>query len=335
MSIYVHKPGLLSTVQDGGRTGYQQYGVIVSGAMDHFAHQAANLLVGNTGDEATLEMTVIGPVLEFERAAVIAVCGADLSPSIGGKAVPLWRPVYIPAGAVLRFGSSRQGCRGYLAAAGGLNVPHQMNSRSTYLRAGIGGYQGRSLQAEDRLPVQQPTELGELIAGGIQARMEEGEPFGTVGWSVSYEMLPDYGKHPVIRILPGAQQSWFEEESLKDLHSAEFIVQPQSDRMGYRLAGKPLHKVKQQELLSEPVTFGTVQVPPDGNPIVLMADRQTTGGYPKVAQVITADLPLLAQSQIGSSIRFQPVTLQEAQEIQLMASLNLRFLRKSIRMYFV
>jgi antagonist of KipI len=158
--------------------------------------------------------------------------------------------------------------------------------------------------------------------------------FSTVSWRVSYELLPAYAAHPEIRIIPGGQYDLFAAASLEDLAATEFKVQPQSDRMGYRLAGQPLQMTERKEMLSEPVTFGTIQVPPDGNPIVLMADRQTTGGYPKVAQVITADLPLLAQAQIGSQIRFKWVDLHEAQEIHLMTELNLNFLKTCIHLYF-
>jgi antagonist of KipI len=148
-------------------------------------------------------------------------------------------------------------------------------------------------------------------------------------------MIPSYQTNPVVRVIPGTQFDLFDPASLEDLFHSEFKVQPQSDRMGYRLAGKPLQMLDRKELLSEPVTFGTIQVPPDGNPIVLMADRQTTGGYPKVAQVITVDLPLLAQAQIGSGVRFKLVDLREAQEEHLIAAMNLKILKKSIQMQFV
>ncbi|TDF89782.1 biotin-dependent carboxyltransferase family protein [Paenibacillus piri] len=334
MTIHVQKPGLLTTLQDSGRYGYQQYGVIVSGAMDRFAHKTANLLVGNEETEASLEITIIGPALYFETPALISICGSDLSPKIDGMPVPLWRPVYIKAGATVQFGSSREGCRCYLAVSGGIDVPRQMNSYSTYLRAGLGGFQGRALKENDRLSIKPITKLGAKMMERLGGNARDAA-FGSVSWRVSFELMPAYEANPEIRVIPGAQYPLFDPASLENLFATEFKVQPQSDRMGYRLAGKPIHMREPKEMLSEPVTFGTVQVPPDGNLIVLMADRQTTGGYPKVAQVISADLPLLAQAQIGSSIRFRLVDLREAQEAYLMTELNLNFLKKSIQMHFI
>jgi len=334
MMIQVCRPGMLTTVQDSGRYGCQRHGVIVSGAMDLFAHKTANLLVGNEDTEASLEITVIGPELYFDEPALISICGSDLSPKINGIPAPLWRPVYIKAGATLQFGYSREGCRCYLAVAGGVDVPLQMNSYSTYLRAGLGGFQGRALKENDRLPVKPATKLGAKMMERLGGNAREAA-FGSVSWRVSFELMPAYGPNPVIRIMPGAQYPLFKPSCLETLVTTEFKVQPQSDRMGYRLAGNPIQMREPQEMLSEPVTFGTVQVPPDGNPIVLMADRQTTGGYPKVAQVISADLPLLAQTQIGSGVRFKLVDLREAQEAYLMTELNLNFLKKSVQMHFV
>lgn len=334
VTIHVHKPGLLTLLQDSGRYGYQKYGVIVSGAMDGLAHRAANLLVGNGPAEATMEMTVIGPELTFEEAALIAVCGSDLNPRIGSEPLPLWRPVWVPAGTTLTCGSSRKGCRSYLAVAGGFDVPLVMNSYSTYLRAGIGGYAGRALRAEDWLLTKPPTRAGERIEERIRREAGAGAAFHTVNWSISSELIPAYAESPEIRITEGSQYVLFDEASREALASAIYRVQPASDRMGYRLAGERLKLIEPLEMVSEPVTFGTVQVPPDGQPIVLMADRQTTGGYPKIAQVISVDLPLLAQAQVGSEIRFRMVSLQEAQETALMVGLSLQVMEKSIQMYF-
>lgn len=265
MTIHVHKPGLLSTLQDLGRFGYQRYGVIVSGAMDRFAHKTANLLVGNGETEASIEMTIVGPVLYFDKPALISICGSDLSPQVDGVPVPLWKPVYLSAGSTLQFGSSREGYRCYLAVSGGFDVPRQMNSYSTYLRAGLGGYQGRALKEKDELHTKPMTALGKKMAMKLSGNRRVAA-FGTVSWRVSYELVPAYEANPEIRVIPGAQYPLFDPASLEDLFTAEFKVQPQSDRMGYRLAGKPLQMLERKELLSEPVTFGTVQVPPDGNP---------------------------------------------------------------------
>ncbi|WNQ14064.1 biotin-dependent carboxyltransferase family protein [Paenibacillus aurantius] len=333
MTIQVRRPGLLSTLQDLGRYGYQKYGVMAGGAMDGFAHRAANRLVGNDDAEATLEMTVTGPVLYFEEPALISLCGSDLSPRIDGIPIPSWRPIYVRAGGTLQFGSAREGCRCYLAVSGGFNVPPRMNSCSTYLRAGLGGFEGRALQADDRLLLKPATSLGKRMMRRLSEQSPEA-PFSAPAWRVSYEMVPDYKANPEIRVMPGGQYHWLEEAGRKAFFESEFKVLPQSDRMGYRLSGTPLYMAKPQELLSEPVAFGTVQVPPDGHPIVLMADRQTTGGYPKVAQVMTADLPLLAQASIGSRIRFRLVDLKEAQAALLRTEWNLDLLQLSIQMFF-
>ncbi len=331
MTISVEKPGLLSTMQDLGRYGAQKYGVIASGAMDAFAHKSANILLGNPETEATLEITVLGPSLQFDSASLIAICGANMSPTVNGIPVPMWRPVLINEGESLKFGASREGCRCYLAIAGGFNVPLEMNSYSTYLRAGIGGLNGRALREGDRLSAKTPSSLGKRITAKLLSLIGQ-ETFAATSWFVSYEMMPPYRPNPTVRVIEGPQFSWYDQETVSDFLSKEFKVQSQSDRMGYRLQGPPLTLVKRRELLSEPVTFGTVQVPPDGNPIVLMTDRQTTGGYPKIAQVISADLPVLAQAQIGSSVHFQLVSLRDAQEENLIMNLDLNFLYKSVQM---
>ncbi|MFI2856126.1 biotin-dependent carboxyltransferase family protein [Paenibacillus sp. JSM ZJ436] len=334
MSIHVHRPGLLTTIQDSGRYGFQQYGVVVSGPMDTFAHRAGNLLVGNPPGYAALEMTLLGPVLEFQDAALIAICGGDFRAHINGSPLPLWRPVYVPAGSTLTVDAPKRGCRGVLAISGGLDVPLVMNSRSTYLRAGLGGLKGRALRAGDVLPVGARDEAIEPLLTAILKGMDREAQFGTVSWRISETLLPKYEEYPVLRLLEGPELHWLEEESQRELFSGTFTLQPQSDRMGCRLAGKPLRLGISRELASVPVTFGTVQLPPDGHPIVLMADRQTTGGYPRAGQVITADLPLLAQGKPGCRVRFQRVTLQEAQELLLQAELRLRQLEQSIVLQF-
>lgn len=333
MSIRVLKPGLLTTVQDLGRTGFQKYGVIVGGAMDPFACRVANALVGNDESAAALEITLVGPTLRFDSTLLISICGADLSPTIDGQAVPLWRPVVVKEGSLLRFGAARHGARCYLAVSGGFDLPQALGSYSTYLRAGIGGFQGRALSEGDVLEVRPSNNLGRAIANKLAAAAKDA-PFASTRWHVSYDMMPDYRPDPVVRAVEGPQMHGFDPESVADFFAGTFQVLPQSDRMGYRLKGEPIRPADPAELISEPVAFGTVQVPPDGNPIVLMADRQTTGGYPKIAQVITVDLPLIAQVQIGGSIRFRPVSLREAQELYWIAETEWEWLKKSIFMQF-
>lgn len=314
MSVEVIRPGLMTTVQDRGRRGYQQYGITSGGAMDLFALRAANLLVGNDEGDAALEATLAGPTLRFERAAVIAVCGGDLSPAVDGVPLPMWRPALVPAGAVLAFGRPRGGCRAYIAAAGGFAVPPVLGSRSADLRAGLGGGFGRALRAGDRLPLGMPSPLAGRIAAELRGRAGGGA-FAAAAWRLPHSMLPGYAAEPVVRAVRGPHFGRFAPEAQEALFTVPMRVTPQSDRMGYRLEGPTLPLAETFEPISSAVSFGTVQVPPNGQPIVLMADRQPTGGYPVIAQVIRADLPLLAQLAPGKTLRFQEVSLQAAEEL--------------------
>ncbi|MGG6313372.1 biotin-dependent carboxyltransferase family protein [Paenibacillus macerans] len=312
MSLLIEKPGLLTTVQDLGRYGVQKYGVIVGGAMDAFALRVANLLVGNDEGEAGLEITMLGPQIRFEQTALISVCGGNLSPKLNGTPLPLWRTILAPKGSTLAFGPMKLGCRAYLAVGGGFDVPLQMNSRSTYLRAGLGGFEGRALVKGDRLPIGDLTPRSSNLLGRL-AR-EANNEFGAVSrWSVFSEMLPKYAPNPTVQVIAGEEYDLFQEESLRLFVNEEFAVLPQSDRMGYRFKGYELKLRETKEMISSAVTMGTVQVPPDGNPIILMADRQTTGGYPKIAQVASTDLPLLAQANLGARVSFKLISLEEAQ----------------------
>jgi antagonist of KipI len=329
MSIRVIKPGLLTSVQDLGRYGYQKHGVIVSGAMDPFAHRIANLLVGNQESEATLEMTLLGPTLQFEADALIAICGADLSPSVGSIPLPLWKPILVKKGETVRFGGCRNGTRAYLAVAGGFPLPKVMGSRSTYLRAGLGGYNGRSLLTGDELPIGIPSEQGRLLIGQLQSQRGEGA-FSAAEWGAAPELMPAYRAQPVIRAMRGNQFEWFSPESREAFFTRPFRVTPQSDRMGYRLEGPTLNLAEKKELISEAVAFGSVQVPAEGNPIVLLADRQTTGGYPKIAQIATVDLPVIAQTKPGDTLRFEEISREEAEYLYVERENHIRQLKLGI-----
>lgn len=331
------KSGLLASVQDLGRYGYQKHGVIASGAMDPFAHRMANLLVGNDETEPTVEITLLGPVIEFEQDTLIAICGGDLSPVIDDQPVGLWKQVLVRKGSVLRFGQAKKGCRAYLAAGGGFSVPSVMESKSTYLRAKIGGFQGRALEAGDRLPVGELSELSNRMMENLaNTNQQGGGGFIQASWSVAQGYNPANHTKDPIRVLEGRQYDLFSEESRQQFVSGIFKVTPQSDRMGYRLQGPNLKLQEKKEMLSEAVNFGTVQVPAEGNPIILMADRQTTGGYPKIAEVITADLPRLAQLKPGSELQFEFITHEEAQQLyidreKLIRDLNFSILLKAGR----
>jgi antagonist of KipI len=296
--ITVVKPGWLTTVQDLGRYGYQQYGVPVSGAMDRRAFIIANRLVGNRDSDAGLEITVKGPELLFEHDAVIAVTGADLTPSVNGIGIPLWTSVRIEAGSRLTFGARRAGARSYVAVAGGIDVPIVLGSRSTHTYSRTGGIKGRALAQDD------------VLIGAPGAHIP-----ATIGRTLPERLRPLYARFTALRILPGPQHSAFAEHAVERLMNDPYRLSNQSDRMGYRLVGPKLAHADVSEWISEGTAIGALQVPPDGQPILLMADRHTTGGYPKIAVVISADLHLAAQLMPGETVEFRTTTLPEAQAL--------------------
>ncbi|HYG43914.1 MAG TPA: biotin-dependent carboxyltransferase family protein [Bordetella sp.] len=294
MSIQVIKPGMHSVFQDLGRTGYQRYGVPVNGAMDERAHRIANLLVGNAPQLATLELTLMGPTLVFHAATTIAISGADLSPALDDAALPMDYAVDVRAGATLSFGRRRAGLRAYLAVHAGYDLPRVMSSASTNTRARFGGQDGMPLRKGDVIA---------LAAPGIQVRH---------GSAPGFPADIDPAFDTPVRVLQGREWAEFSQASQRGLLENEYAITPQSDRMGYRLCGPTLSLAAPRQMLSETVAFGTIQVPADGNPIILMADRGTSGGYPRIANVISVDLPRLAQMMPGETLRFQRVTLEQA-----------------------
>jgi antagonist of KipI len=305
---------MFTTVQDLGRRAFQRDGVPVSGAMDAFALRAANLLVGGDGNEAGLEITLAGPTLQFESGALIALTGGQAQAYAGEMPVPSWRPIWIPLGTELRIGRLDSGCRAYLAIAGGIAEPVVLGGRSTFARAGFGGHGGRALIAGDDLPLGTLSPLAARIAGGLAG---EGTALVAAAWGIGRSMRPAYSAFPIVRLLEGAHITALTADSRTDLFSVPFRVASQSDRMGYRLEGVELRLQHPLDLLSEGVAFGTMQLPPSGQPIVLMADRQTTGGYPRIGEVATVDLPLLAQLRPGDSVNFRPISLAHAQHLYL------------------
>jgi antagonist of KipI len=310
MTVTVLHAGLLTTIQDLGRYGAQKYGVIVSGAMDSYSLRIANILVGNDEGEGAIEVTLFGTSLQFEKDQLIAITGADLAANLDGEKAPMWRPVLVRKGSILTFKSGKKGARAYIAFAGGIAIPQAMGSKSTYLRAGIGGFQGRALQKGDTFDCGEMNAIGRSFFHQLKAMDEH------FTWSVNYKALINFQQTQTIRVLEGTEFNRFDEKSKQLLFEKPYIVTTQADRMGYRLEGTaPLSLTNQFELLSEGVTYGTIQVPSNGQPIILMVDRQTTGGYPKIAQVISADLPSLAQLQPMATIQFKKVSLQEAQTV--------------------
>ncbi|GEN53568.1 biotin-dependent carboxyltransferase family protein [Halobacillus faecis] len=327
--ISVLKSGLMTTIQDIGRYGYQKDGVIVSGAMDQQAHRIANLLVGNPADAATMEMTLMGPVLEFQEDAFIAICGGNLTPMIDGESVAMWKPLYIKEGSELRFGKPKKGFRCYLSIAGGFQVRKVMGSSSTYLRANMGGFEGRTLEKGDQLRFGHSD--SQLRYSKEQMKTAD-KPisFKEASWFVGPEFTNYMKDNQPIRVMAGREFKLFTEKSKEQFFNDPFQIDSKSDRMGYRLSGGTLKLENKKDIVSEAVTFGTIQVPPDGNPILLVADHQTTGGYPKIGQVASIDLPRVAQMRPGESIRFTPISHEEAQRLLLEKEKNLKQLQRGI-----
>lgn len=294
--LVVEDGGLLTTVQDTGRWGWQHCGVSVSGAMDIAAHRRANRLVGNPPAAATLEITLVGPVLRFETAMRIGVSGAAFALRLDACAVSTDTVLHAAPGQVLVFGRRTAGARAYLAAAGGFAVPSVLGSRSTHLRSGMGGLDGRALRAGDR--------LGVGPARGAPCRESP-----AARWS---RRLPLGGAR--VRVLPGPHADLFDPGMLRRLESGRYTVRPESDRMGYRLDGAAIVGAERLSLLSQGFPIGAVQIVPSGGVIVAMADRQTAGGYPRVATVITADVPLLAQLAPRDWIEFASCDRQTARK---------------------
>ena len=290
--LHIVKPGLLTTVQDLGRYGYQASGVPVAGPMDTFSHRLANQLAGNAIDAATLEVTLIGPDVIVEADTTIAIAGAQFEVTCDDRPVGLGASFAVTRGQRLKFGRIVQGARAYIAVAGGVQTPPVLGSRATHLVSRMGGHSGRALQAGDRVPI------------GNNSRPRPHRK--SVGLT-----LPSKGR-ALLRVMPGPQADWFQSDALRAIASVSFRISPQSNRMGYRLQGPPLVRAREDELISEPLGIGAIQVPAAGEPILLMADRQTAGGYPKIGYVISADLPIAGQLAPGDFIEFHVCTHQEA-----------------------
>lgn len=307
MGILIRKPGASTTVQDFGRYGHQAEGVSPAGVMDRRSAAKANLLVDNPEEEAVLEVMLGGLEILFETDNVAAVCGAEIPVLLDGMPMQREKAVTIRAGQVLSIGYAVKGVYLYVAFAGGLQLRAVMESRSTHVQSGVGGMEGRRLKQGDRIGFRKPV-------AGIANQ---------AGHVLSAENWPAPGQTVVIRAIPGPQEEHFSEEGKQRFWQKEYLVSSQSNRMGYRLdcaeeseetCGEDLYSEKQTGI-TDGVVFGAVQIPPSGLPIVMMADRQTTGGYPKIAVVISDDLPLLAQCAPGVGIRFSPVSVESAQQL--------------------
>ena len=296
MSVFVRRPGLFTTVQDMGRWGYQRFGMPVAGAMDVFSYRLGNCLVGNIPPLASLEITLTGPELDFQDRCVCAITGADFEVHVDGVEIALNRRFVVRSGQHMWFGRLRSGARAYLAISGGFDVPLVLGSRSTHVASGIGGVDGRALRAGDLL------KLGR-IPDSVLPRMKSATP---------RVKLPKGGSK--VRVLAGPHSQIFDSVSAKGFVQSRYRITGESDRMGYRLAGDPIPPSDSANVISTAVPVGSVQVPLDGLPIVLMADHQTTGGYPRIATVISADLPVLGQLKVSDWIEFEVCERSEAIE---------------------
>lgn len=297
MKLEILTPGPLSTIQDLGRFGYMQSGFSPSGAMDTHAAKTANILVGNAMGEGVIEMTMMGLSAKFDCDSVICLTGADMAPTLNGDPIPMYRSVAVHEDDVLKLGAAVSGMRGYLAVAGGFDLPQVMGSVSTNLKCAIGGFEGRKLKAGDKLPLRRSADLSQFGERHIA-------PFV-------------YDSAVCVRAVAGPQDDYFTDEGLQTFFSKEYRVSPKSDRMGIRLEGDKVESRDGVDIISDGIVTGSVQIPSDGHPIVMMADRQTTGGYAKIASVITPDLKLLAQLQPGNTVKFVRVSQAEAEKINI------------------
>jgi antagonist of KipI len=305
---------MLTTVQDLGRWGYQDRGVPVAGPMDAYSHRLANRLAGNADAAAALEVTLVGPELEADAGIVCAVAGAGFELTVDGVAVAMHQPFAVPAGGRLRFGARRSGTRATLAVRGGFDVPPAFGSRATSLVSRIGPFGGRALVRGDLLPIGAPvpgTEARSLDVTDAAERTHRVRRSTPVARQ-RHAGIPVGGAR--VRVILGPHDAMFTREGVETLLASRFTVTPQSNRMGYRLEGPSIRHAGAADILSDATPMGSLQVPASGQPILLMADRQTTGGYPKIATVISADLPVAGQLAPGDWIEFTACTRDAAVE---------------------
>jgi antagonist of KipI len=316
MAFSIIKPGLLDTIQDLGRNGFGNWGVNPGGAMDIYAAQVANLLVGNDQHEAVIEIHFPGPQILFEQNTLIAITGADFSPTVNDEVIPRWQPVVVRKNTVLHFPSLVQGGRCYLSVHGGYCMKKWLNSYSTSLKAGV----GLQLKKGDELPFNEST----IYFAGL---LKEQNNFEILPWRVNTEKIYQYPHE--IGVIPGHEWPLLSGPARESIAEDNYIIHPSSDRMGYQLSGAPLTLEKPVELVSSAVSFGTVQLLPSGQLIVLMADHQTTGGYPRIAHVVSAHLPKLAQLRPSDTIQFKLMDFESAEQLLVLRQKELHILQRS------
>lgn len=297
MSIKVITPGMLSTIQDGGRKGFAAMGFNASGVMDVRSYHIANALVGNFTDEAVIEMTYLGGSFKFLESNYIAITGADMSPKLDGVPVEMYTTIFVKQDETLTFSAAASGMRAYIAVRGGIDVPVIMGSRSTNLKCKLGGLDGRPLKAGDIVPCRDVYD--EFHKHLIHSVPKE-----------------DFGSDEItVRVLLGPQDDYFTEHGIKTFLNSTYTVTNESDRMGCKLSGEKIEYKNTVDIISDGIVFGSIQIPRTGNPIIMLADRQTTGGYAKIATVISVDLPLLAQARPGTKVHFELIDRQKAERL--------------------
>lgn len=314
MSLEILKSGILTTVQDLGRTNFRRFGINPNGVMDTAAARLINVLLGNAENEAVLEMHFPADEILFRENAFFALGGADFSARLLDEPVENWRPVFAPKNSVLRFIDKKLGSRAYLAVRGGFEIERWLGSAAANLKTRLGGYTGRSLKKGDRLQFRRPSTAG-------QQRTDV---------RISFSLIPFYSHFPTVRFVEGAEFGLLTGAGRKIFLGQDLVVAHDSDRMGFRLAGKSFHLAGKKEIVSSAVHFGTIQLLPEGRLIVLMADHQTSGGYPRLGHVVSADLPLLGQLEEGDKVAFHPISIIEAENLRSEFEKNLNFLKIAV-----
>lgn len=319
MGLTANKPGICTTVQDAGRRGYLGSGFSPSGVMDTRAFAIANLLLDNDPNAPVLEFCLAGPTVRFTTSTFIAITGGDFGPKLDGASVPAYTALPVRRGSVLSFGASRTGVYGYLAIAGGsIAVDEVMGSCSTNLKCGIGGWKGRALNTGDYLPFR--TRNLDFLANLGSHALEGDDAY--------YEFT---SKEITLRTVPGPQERLFTPQGIATFYGKPFTVTPQCDRMGFRLDGPEVETIDGSDIVSDGIALGAVQIPNHGRPIIMLADRQTTGGYAKIGTIASIDISKLVQSAPGRVIRFARVSVQEAQELYRQEVLHFKALAKMVR----
>ncbi|MCY7347612.1 MAG: biotin-dependent carboxyltransferase family protein [Pyrinomonadaceae bacterium] len=316
MSILIHKSGILSTIQDLGRNGFRRYGINPNGTMDKAAARLINILLGNDENAAVLEMHFPAPVLEFEEPAIFALGGADFGAKLDDKLIENWRPVLTEKNQTLRFTKKTFGNRIYLSISGGFQIEKWLASASTNLMAKIGGFEGRELIKGDKLFYKPKT-----------ANEKRKADFKITG-----SVIPHYSRLPTARVVAGAEFNKLTAIGERNFLKQDFAISRNSNRMGFRLNGEPLYLQAKIEMVSSAVAFGTIQLLPDGQMIILMADHQTSGGYPRIAHVVSVDLPILAQLGANDKVNFELISIEEAENLTLKFEKDLSWLKAGIRL---